>query len=157
MDRLETLTGSDRVYRIKRSMRVNAVLFLLMAPLVGPIFQHGELSQIGTSAILFCFGTYLVVYTFGTKITLSTEAIELRTLCGRKRLRFDEIQGRRECSVYGKYGYRRKWKLEPNDSHLPGLTFEKDFDFDGVFQEWLNKLPNLEATDNRESADLGFK
>ena len=93
------------------------MLFLMLAPLAGMVFERNEswLTQLSAAALLFCFGAYLTAYAFRTTITLADEAIELRTVLGQKSLRFDVIQGRREYLVYGKYGARRNWKLEPNN------------------------------------------
>jgi len=130
------------IYRVKRSTRVNAVLFLVLGPVVASI-SHG----ISGAAFLLLFGAYVAASVFRTALTLAGETIELRTLFARKALRFDNILGRREYVAATKYGGRLSWKIVPNENRLPTLKFDSNLEFDGEFREWFESLPDLDAID----------
>ena len=95
-------------------------------------------------AVPFAFGGYLVAYAFMTTVTLPDEEIEMRTVFGREGLRLDEIQGRRSYWTYGDQGASRGWKLAPTRDGLPTLKLPMNFEFDPMFHEWLNNLPDLD-------------
>jgi|HubBroStandDraft_4_1064222.scaffolds.fasta_scaffold682392_2 hypothetical protein len=66
--------------------------------------------------------------------------------------------GRREHMVRGTQSGRIHYlKLEPNDETLPTL-FQQNCNFDGVFYEWFNKLPDLDAMDKvkLKGSDFGL-
>jgi hypothetical protein len=53
-------------------------------------------------------------------------------------------------------GTTRYLKLEPNDDRLPSLSFPRDCNFDGVFCDWFNNLPDLDAIDKPKTKSLIF-
>jgi hypothetical protein len=153
MHPVKAAAGAGRVYRSQWWQRALAVLFPIMVPLWGAI--SGGWDTV-TTAIVFIFCAYIPACAFMATVTLSDDAIELRTLFSRRRLRFDQIRGRREYVGYGRYGGTRRFKLEPNDRRLPTLKFDKDYTFDRVFYDWFNKLPDLDAMDTAKPRDAGL-
>jgi hypothetical protein len=90
---------------------------------------------------------------FKATVTLSDDAIETYGLLGRAKLRFDEIEGRREYAVTGggeDAGSTHYFKLEPNDDRLPTLDFIRDYDFDAAFYDWFKRLPDLDRIAQRK-------
>jgi hypothetical protein len=135
------LSRGDRIYRIKRSSRRNAIIFLVLCALWAAIRWNPV-----SSAVLFVFAAYVSSDAFRTAITLTDNAIELRTIFTRKRLRFNEIKGRREYTAIGKYGAIRGWKIVPNNDGLPTLKFDRNLELDDAFHAWFDQLPDLDET-----------
>jgi hypothetical protein len=103
-------------------------------------------------------GGFLVPLAYKSAVILLEDAIELRTIFVRKRLLFVAIRGRREYVVNGggDEGSTRYLRLEPNDDRLPALDFARNFNFDGAFYAWFNKLPDLDAMDKIKHKDANF-
>ncbi len=92
-------------------------------------------------------GAIATAITFTSRITLSDEAIELRNILEKKRLLISEIRGRREIVRASSEGITSTWKLVSKDGKARTLALSNSFAFDGVFYEWLNKIPVLDAED----------
>ena len=109
-------------------------------------------------AIVFMtVGIGLTVNFFNTTITFTAEAVELRTIFGRKKLPLSGIRGRREYEVHGvEGGITRYLKLVPNDGRLPTLDFMKHYTFDDAFYQWFYELPDLDAEDKKKHKDANF-
>jgi hypothetical protein len=75
----------------------------------------------------------------------SDDAIELRNILEKRRLLVSEIRGRREIVRAGRAGITSTWKLVPKGERARPLALSNSFAFDGVFYEWLNKIPVLEG------------
>jgi len=92
-------------------------------------------------------GFLLSSYLFSARIILSYDAIESRSIFGRKRLPFSEIRGRRETVRCSRDGITSKFRLESKIKHGHILYLDSTFTFDDAFYEWLNQLPDLDAED----------
>lgn len=89
-------------------------------------------------------GLYESLYAFTSEVLLYQDAIEARSLFGSKKLAFQNIRGRRE-SITGRRTRTAYLKIESNDGGLYSLSFEKQRDFDEVFFDWFNRLPDLDV------------
>jgi hypothetical protein len=119
--------------------------------------REPKLEEMVVSAILPMFGVLWVAFSFLSTVTLFVDALEHRTLLGRKRLPFEGIRGRREYFVDSyESGSTRYLKLEPNDDRLPTLDFQKYYTFDREFYEWFNNLPDLDAMDRLKGKNSSF-
>jgi hypothetical protein len=100
--------------------------------------------EIVAPAVLVLVGSGLVMHYFTTVVILFPDAIELRTLWSTKRLAFSEIRGRHEYETTDSDGIKTQYiKLESVDHHRPTLEFQRFYNFDSAFDEWLKRLPNL--------------
>jgi len=142
----EVSSGYPRIYQVKRRIRINALLFLAVAPTVAAIIsgkQH-QADLLGP-AILFIVGMLLAASVFRARITLSDSAIESRSLFGRKRLGRDQILGKREYIGWGPYGGVRTITIAPKEASLPAVKFDRNYAFDDFFFDWLKQLPDLSS------------
>jgi hypothetical protein len=165
-EKMENSGLSARVYRITWWWRAGAVFFLTIGSVVsigiwnGIIFGEREpkfAEMVGTP-VLAIVGVFLAWSAFRATVTLSADAIELRTLFERKRLPLNAIRGRREYVVRGGTvdvgGSTRYLKLEPNDDRLPTMDIVKYFNFDDRFYQWFKALPDLDALDKQRREAL---
>ena len=159
-----TVGHAGRAYRVTWFQRAFAVFFLafsalfLVQMLRDVISGHDEpeLWKIGIDSIVVVSCGFWVAHAFKAGVALFDDAIEVRGLFGKKRLRFDEIRGRREYVVKGEEGSTRYMKLEPNDDRLPTLHFAREYNFDGVFDAWFRGLPDADALDQPKSSNFGL-
>jgi hypothetical protein len=144
--------------------QVLSVLFLVVESLIwivtwGRVIsgdREPRLWDIALPVVLTLGGAFLVASTFSSSVTLFDDAIELRTLLGRKRLSFDQIRGRREYVSPNSRIATRYLRLEPNDDRLDAVEFEKSYTFDDEFYAWFNKLPDLDALDKKRQKGSNF-
>jgi hypothetical protein len=144
--------------------QVLPVLFLVVGSLIwivnwGRIVsgdREPRLWDIALPVVLTLGGAFWVASTLSSSVTLFDDAIELRTLLGRKRLSFDQIRGRREYVSRGQRSATRYLRLEPNDDRLATIEFEKSYTFDDEFYAWFNKLPDLDALDQKRQKGSNF-
>lgn len=144
---------SGRVYRLRWYWHLFSLFFFLFGSVaswriwgVGSVGEHEPgFWDLFSSAVIALVGMVLVVHYFTARIILFEDAIEQRNLLGRKKLRFDQIRGRREYVVSGEDGSTRYLKIEPNDDRLPTLNFVKGYAFDRVFLSWFYSLPDLDS------------
>ena len=141
-----------RSYRSKWWIRIFTLFFLSFSLAGLEAFWGDWLSGarppnttgIVVPAMLVLVGGIMAVHYFTTVVTLFPDAIEVRTLLSRKRMSFSEIRGRREYETTDSDGMKTRYiKLEPVDYRRPALEFQKVYNFDGAFYQWLNQLPNL--------------
>jgi hypothetical protein len=143
-----------RRYRPRWWLRIFALFFFSFS-LAGLIHFWGDWfsgdrppnsTEIIVPALLVLVGLTLVIHYFATFVILFPNAIELQTAFSRKRLSFSEIRGRREYETTDSDGVTTHYiRLEPHDQLKPTLKFQRIFNFDGAFYEWLNRLPNLKS------------
>ncbi|MGO9129879.1 MAG: hypothetical protein ACLQIS_09130 [Bryobacteraceae bacterium] len=116
-----------------------------------------KLWELGIASIVVMGCGFWVAHAFEARVALFDDAIEVRGLFGKKRLRFDEIRGRREYVVRGDEGGSTRYlKLEPNDDRLPTLRFAREHNFDSVFYAWFRRLPDLDAMEKAKSSNFGL-
>lgn len=149
-----SIIGIGRVYKMSRRARFLSLFLLLLGVFssvefltgVLPVnFRHIRLLAIGIISLVI--GAVATVITFTSKITLSDDTIELRNILEKRRLLISEIRGRREIVRAGRDGITSTWKLVPKGDKARTLALSNSFAFDGVFYEWLNKIPVLDVED----------
>jgi hypothetical protein len=154
MDLIETPAGRERIYPMSLWIRGFAFLFVLFAALgfIG-IYDGGvRFSGPNPGAMVEWSGVALfallwAVYAFKACVALQHNAIEFRTPIGTKRLRFDQILGRRETVFRNFDGSRILYlTLIPKDRDLPAIKFQRSYAFDSAFWDWYNHLPDLGAS-----------
>jgi hypothetical protein len=142
-----------RRYRPKWWIRLFALFFFLFCSAGSGHFLSAIFSgewppnwvEIVGPAFLALVGLAMVIYFFTTFVTLFPDAIQLETLFSRKRLQFTEIRGRHEYTTTDSDGVpTHRIELRPHDRQRPTLKFDKIFNFDRAFYEWLSRVPNLE-------------
>jgi hypothetical protein len=148
---------SQRVYRTSYLGKAASVIifmagiFFLIAVWGGIIWgtRQAKIWEMLFPILYLALASYFVARAFAAKIMLTDQAIELRTLSGRKTLPFDKIRGRRRYLSRGDADSPSIWhlKLEPNDDHYPILDFEESYNFDASFFKWLGELPDLDEVD----------
>jgi hypothetical protein len=154
-----------RVYRLRWGQRAFALFFLVFS--VFFVFgswrrlliaqeEHRPLLLI-LSVIFLVVGVGLNLNAFQTAVTFTSDAIELRSILGRRRLPLSEIRGRREVVARGEEGGSTRYLcLVPDDDRLPTLQFMKSYTFDDTFYRWFNELRDLDAEDKKVHRDANF-
>jgi len=155
-----------RVYRLHWGQRSFSVLFLAFGVffVIGSwrsVFLAQEESRpllLILSMIFLVVGVGLTVNAYQTTVTFTSDAIELRSILGRRRLPLGEIRGRREVVASGgeEGGSTRYLCLVPDDDRLPTLQFMKSYTFDDAFYRWFNELRDLDAEDKKIHRDANF-
>ena len=144
-----------RVYRMSWRARVLSLFLLLTGAFTSAEFLTGALSLTKyryfrlmiMGIVSLVIGALATAITFTSKITLSSDAIELRDILHKKRLHVSEIRGRNEIVHTGSKGITSTWKLVPKDDRARTLALSNSYTFDDVFYEWLNQIPVLDAED----------
>jgi hypothetical protein len=144
-----------RVYKPKRGEKIFA-LFVLGCGTIGsvgylsgrfPITYPRDYRLPVLSVCMMLSGFSMSAYLFTASIILSYDAIESRSIFGRKRLPFSDIRGRREIVTSSRDGITSRFKLESKIKHGHILYLDNSFTFDDAFYNWLYQLPNLDAED----------
>lgn len=151
---MRILTGPERIYPMRSSIRIFAALFVaitlaLLIDLWVRALHSGEikpLQVIGSGVFLLANG-WLGASAFGSHVRLSADAIEFRKMFRSKTLPMSEIRGRRERVVEDDEGGKTTYlKIVPWDMGLEALEFPEHFDFDTNFYLWYDELENLDKT-----------
>lgn len=162
---MENFGPTARIYRITWWWRAGAIFFLAIGSVVSIGIWSGVIAgerepksgEMFASAVIAVVGVLLAWSAFRATVTLSEDAIELRTPFGSKSLARHAIRGRREYVVTGggdEGGSTRYLKLESNDDRLPTIDIAKYFNFDDKFYQWFNALPDLDALDKQRREAL---
>jgi hypothetical protein len=144
-----------RVYKPKWGGKILALFAFVCGTLgsVGylsgrfPITTRREYLLVPLSIGMMISGFFLTAYLLTARIILSYDAIESRSIFGRKRLLFSDIRGRHEIVTSSRYGITSKFKLESKIKHGHILYLDNSFTFDDAFYNWLYQLPDLDAED----------
>lgn len=156
---MESSSLVARVYKIKWSGRIFP-LFLLVCGSSGlieyltdmvPTMAYRTYRVEISSVILLLFGLYLTAHSFTARVILSYDAIELRSIFGKKHLLFDEIHGWHEVISSNRRGFSSSFSIEPKIKRGSNLYLQGSFNFDEVFYNRLYQLPNLDAEDATNS------
>ena len=151
----KSVTEAARIYRTKWWRRAVPIFLVALGLLfltgliergVSEVSQQQIISLLGVSAFLL-LGIFMTGDAFRSTITLTADAIEVRTLLRSSQLPLNAIRGRREYVVNSGRTRTRYLRLESNDDRLPALYFEKSFSFDTHFFAWFNALPDLDELD----------
>ena len=102
----------------------------------------------GLSTLFVLLGAYLLAEIFSLRLTLSADAIELRSLTSRRSMRRDEIAGRRLLSAQ----YFNVIALFPRDQAQKKLKLTLLFRTDAAFELWFAAIPDLDAQEREQSA-----
>ena len=152
---MENSSLVTRVYKQRRGGKIFA-LFVLACGTLGsvgylsgrfPITNPRAYSLEALSIGMMICGFLLSAYSFTARIILSYDAIDSRTIFGRKHLLFSEICGRREIVTASRDGISSRFKLESKIKHGPILYLDSTFTFDDAFYNWLYQIPDLDAED----------
>lgn len=109
------------------------------------------------SVVFLLAGVGMTAYAFKAHVGFSTDAIELTTLIGVRRLPLSAIRGRREYVVRTyRGGSTRYLKLESDDDRFPALDFSRNYELDDAFYKWFYSLPDLDAKDREVHEDKNF-
>jgi hypothetical protein len=102
----------------------------------------------GVCVLFVLLGAYLVIDTLKSKVIVSADAIEIHDLRPPRRLRRDEIAGRR---IVRTQNAPPALVLLPNRQDRKKLTLPQIIETDGAFDAWLGTIPDLDAEDLRKS------
>ncbi|MFL6712790.1 MAG: hypothetical protein ACJ8LN_07655 [Sulfurifustis sp.] len=93
-------------------------------------------------------GGFLILYMLTTRVVLSADAIELRDFIRRRKLRRDDIAGRRVVDAH----YYSTLVFVPKRAETKPLKIMSIMQTDFFFQAWFATLPDLDAQELEKSA-----
>ncbi len=143
------------VYRAKSSLKVFSFafcafsLFFCFGVWKGISVGNNTWLDLTIGIVLVCLGTFLVAQTFTVSVVLTEESISCGSVFRRQSLRLKDIRYHREYEEYrdGPDGGINVCYLElvAREGETRSLRISKDdFDFDGVFWEWVLRIPDFE-------------
>jgi hypothetical protein len=145
---------AERVYRMRSSQRVVAIVLLVVGLLFSvaiwvPVLSGRRDPKFLKMMFPILFLTAAALFTiraFRSLIRLSDEAIELHGFSGARILPLDKIRGRRRYLSRGDEDSPDVWHLvlESNDDRFPKLDIEELYRFDDKFYAWFTSLPDLD-------------
>jgi hypothetical protein len=149
-----------RTYRV--SMR-NRVVYIFLGALVAAFGFAGavyfgtghETKSTGETAMLVavCFafvalGVVLILYMLTTKVVLAADAIELRDFLQSRKLRYEDIAGRRMIAAHS----ASTLVLLPKRAGAKRVKITQLIQMDSLSLAWLSTLPDLDAEELAKSA-----
>jgi hypothetical protein len=149
------------VYYRKWGDRVGAVLLLIVGAVFCTTIWSDLLSPhnpkplaLLASAVLLVYGIYQTANAFISAVTLFEDSIELRTAFSQRSLLFSATRGRREYVTSGRYR-TAYFSLVPGDDRSETLEFVQAYNFDEAFFSWFNRIPDLDAADEKKESRVG--
>lgn len=162
------MLAESRVYRMRSSQRVIAILLLIVGLILllstwGAVLsgrQDAKFLEMMFPIVFLIGAAFFTIRDFHNSVRLSVQAIELRGLSGTRSLPLDKIKGRRRYLCKGDENSPDVWHLvlEPNDDRYSKLDIEELYRFDNEFYERFNSLTDLDERDKTKpkSSNLGL-
>lgn len=150
---MPSTANGARVYRISGTLKALSLILGLGVTSIALVM--GWFSIFGSSrhpvdpvliiaGILFgVLGYVLIGMTLAARVVLHSDTIEVRSLFGARRLRRDEVAGRRVIRNKN----QSTLVLVPRRPGQKKLKISSAFKTDSVFREWLEPIPDLDAQD----------
>jgi len=152
---------TTRIYRVKRSQLVVAIVILLFGliflgtvsiqVLVGN--KEADWAEILISLLISLVAGVFVIRALADSVSLSNETIELRSFGQSTVLPLNKIKGRRRYVSRGdeEVPAVTHLVLEPNDDRCPRLDIEEIYAFDDYFYAWFESLKDLDKLDQKRT------
>lgn len=160
------MASTERVYRMRSSQRVIAIILLVAGLFFLVGFWGSVLSgardakffELMVPMLFLLLAVFFTVRAFRNSVRLSDQVIELRSLRGTRTLPLDKIKGRRRYLSRGDGESPDVWHLvlESNDDRYPKLDIEELYRFDDRFYIWLSSLPDLDELDKSRPKPSNF-
>jgi hypothetical protein len=149
-----------RTYRTSLGTRISLTFVGLLCIVFGALGAfyfphdpqiHGRTALIllaGLSVLFAILGAYLIAEIFSMRLTLRSDAIEMKSLTSQRALRREEIAGRR----FQPAQYFNVIALLPRDQSQKKLKLMTLFRSDSAFDLWFASIPDLDAKEREQSA-----
>jgi uncharacterized membrane protein YsdA (DUF1294 family) len=106
-----------------------------------------QLVLVSVGIAFLALGLYLVLDTIASRVTLTVDAIEIHDLLPPRRIRRDEVAGRRVLRTQ----YTNVLVLEPRRRDRRRIKLPLILDLDVAFVAWLDAIPDLDALEEARS------
>jgi hypothetical protein len=149
-----------QTYRTSLGTRISLTFVSLLCIVFGALgafyFPHDPqihsraalILLVGFSVLFTLLGAYLIAEIFSMRLTLRSDAIEMKSLTSQRTLRREEIAGWRLQRTQ----YFNVIVLFPRDQAQKKLKLTMLFRTDSAFDVWFATLPDLDAKERQQSA-----